>query len=101
MSRIYIVFYSTNAQILSPCSETAVEPLDPPAGAVPGDRVICENYSDGQPDEELKDKQKVWPTLQPDFVTTDQKVAAWKGNHLVVVDKGNVTVKSLAKASIK
>ncbi len=78
-----------------------MEPLDPPAGAVPGDRVVSHNHATGQPDDELKAKQKVWETLQPDLLTTEAKVASWKGSVFEVPNKGVVTAKSLAKATIK
>ena len=42
----------------------AVEPLDPPEGSAPGDRVFIEGYENGTPDEELKPKKKVWEKLQ-------------------------------------
>lgn len=41
-----------------------VEPLDPPAGSAPGERVFVKGYEKGQPDEELKPKKKVFEKLQ-------------------------------------
>lgn len=41
-----------------------VEPLDPPAGSAPGERVFVQGYEKGQPDEELKPKKKVFEKLQ-------------------------------------
>lgn len=83
------------------CRDEKVEPLDPPAGAVPGDRVVCEGFATGEPDAELKSKQQVWETLQPDLGTSEQLVATWRGAAFAVPNKGQVTVKSLAKAMIK
>ena len=41
-----------------------VEPMDPPAGSAPGERVFVKGYEKGQPDEELKPKKKVFEKLQ-------------------------------------
>lgn len=41
-----------------------VEPLDPPEGSAPGDRVFVEGYESGKPDDELKPKKKVFEKLQ-------------------------------------
>lgn len=41
-----------------------VEPLDPPAGSAPGERVFVKGFEKGQPDEELKPKKKVFEKLQ-------------------------------------
>lgn len=41
-----------------------MEPLDPPAGSAPGERVFVKGYEKGQPDEELKPKKKVFEKLQ-------------------------------------
>lgn len=41
-----------------------VEPLDPPVGSAPGERVFVQGYEKGQPDEELKPKKKVFEKLQ-------------------------------------
>lgn len=42
----------------------AVEILEPPTGSSPGDKVTVENYSEGQPDDVLNPKKKVWEKLQ-------------------------------------
>lgn len=49
------------------CSEgepRKVEPLDPPEGSSPGDRVFVEGYEAGKPDDRLNPKKKVWEKLQ-------------------------------------
>lgn len=51
----------------APCSvgePRQVEPLDPPVGCCPGERVFVEGYEHGQPDDELKPKKKVFEKLQ-------------------------------------
>ncbi|XP_071800848.1 tyrosine--tRNA ligase, cytoplasmic-like [Asterias amurensis] len=55
-----------------------VEPLCPPEGSVPGQRVFIEGYQAGKPDEELKPKKKVFEKLQVDFRTSSDQVAKWK-----------------------
>ncbi|BES93938.1 tyrosyl-tRNA synthetase [Nesidiocoris tenuis] len=77
----------------------AVEPLDPPAGSEPGDRVFVENYEIGSPDEVLNPKKKVWEKLQVDLKTTDSCAAVWQSNSLLT-SKGKITCKSLKLASI-
>ena len=42
----------------------AVEPLTPPEGCKPGDKVFVEGYNSGKPDDELKPKKKIWEKLQ-------------------------------------
>jgi tRNA-binding EMAP/Myf-like protein len=42
----------------SNADHTAVEPLDPPEGSVPGERVFIEGYTEGDPDESLNPKKK-------------------------------------------
>lgn len=46
-----------------------VEPLDPPEGSAPGERVFVEGYETGKPDEKLNPKKKVWEKLQVCVVT--------------------------------
>lgn len=41
-----------------------IEPLDPPEGSAPGDRVFVDGYTSGTPDDELKPKKKVFEKLQ-------------------------------------
>ena len=42
----------------------AVQPLTPPEGCKPGDKVFVEGYNSGKPDDELKPKKKIWEKLQ-------------------------------------
>lgn len=41
-----------------------MEPLDPPEGSSPGERVFVEGYEMGKPDDKLNPKKKVWEKLQ-------------------------------------
>ena len=47
----------------------AVEPLNPPEGCKPGDKVFVEGYDSGKPDDELKPKKKIWEKLQVRLVS--------------------------------
>merc|ERR1712150_262659 len=84
-----------------------VEPLIAPHGAVPGDRVLVEGYEDGQPDEQLNPKKKVWEKLAVDLKTSSSHSAdgscqaQWQGNPLVITGKGDIRAKSLQGAPIK
>ncbi|KAJ6654290.1 hypothetical protein lerEdw1_007211 [Lerista edwardsae] len=80
-----------------PCQ---IEPLDPPAGSCPGERVFVEGYESGQPDEELKPKKKVFEKLQADFRISGDGVAQWKGRSLVT-KLGTLTCKTLKGGSIR
>lgn len=41
-----------------------IEPLDPPEGSAPGERVFVDGYLSGTPDDELKPKKKVFEKIQ-------------------------------------
>lgn len=58
-------------------SDLQVELVAPPAGAKVGERVTFPGY-EGEPDEVLNPKKKVWETVQPDLRTTDDLVAVYK-----------------------
>ena len=55
------------------CASTGdqVEPIDPPPGSSPGDKIFFEGLA-GEPDEKinLKKKGNIWEKIGPDFVTT-------------------------------
>lgn len=51
-----------------------VEPLDPPEGSAPGDRIYVEGYESGKPDDELKPKKKVFEKLQVCFKSLYLKI---------------------------
>ncbi|KAG8506881.1 Tyrosine--tRNA ligase, cytoplasmic [Galemys pyrenaicus] len=76
-----------------------VEPLDPPAGSAPGERVFVKGYEKGQPDEELKPKKKVFEKLQADFKISDECIAQWKQTNFMT-KLGNISCKSLKGGNI-
>ncbi|XP_004074451.1 tyrosine--tRNA ligase, cytoplasmic [Oryzias latipes] len=76
-----------------------VEPLDPPEGSSPGERVFVEGYETGKPDDRLNPKKKVWEKLQVDLKVSDQCVAQWKDKKLLT-KLGQITCKTLRGANI-
>ncbi|XP_069478556.1 tyrosine--tRNA ligase, cytoplasmic [Ambystoma mexicanum] len=92
------------SQAMLLCASTAgenrqVEPLDPPEGSAPGDRVFVEGYESGKPDEELKPKKKVFEKLQAEFKISGDFQAQWRQKNFMT-KLGNVTCKTLNGANI-
>lgn len=83
----------------SSADHTQVEFLIPPAGCVPGDVVSFDGY-ERQPEPLLNPKKKQWEAVQPDFSTTADLVAVWKGIPFMT-SKGAVKATSIANAQIK
>ncbi|XP_032244520.1 tyrosine--tRNA ligase, cytoplasmic isoform X2 [Phoca vitulina] len=80
-------------------ADRKVEPLDPPAGSAPGERVFVKGYEKGQPDEELKPKKKVFEKLQADFKTSEDCIAQWKQTDFMT-KLGCISCKSLKGGNI-
>ncbi|KAH0521731.1 Tyrosine--tRNA ligase, cytoplasmic [Microtus ochrogaster] len=76
-----------------------VEPLDPPAGSAPGERVFEKGYEKGQPNKELKFKKKVFEKLQPDFKISEECIAQWKQTN-IMTKLGSISCKSLKGGNI-
>lgn len=76
-----------------------VEPLDPPEGSAPGERVFVEGYESGQPDEELKPKKKVFEKLQAEFKISEDFHAQWREKNFMT-KLGPVTCKTLKGGNI-
>ncbi|CDP11143.1 unnamed protein product [Coffea canephora] len=79
--------------------DTKVELVEPPEGAVIGERVKfpgCE----GSPDDQLNPKKKVWETVQPDLRTDEELVACYKGIPFTT-SAGVCKVSSLNEAKIR
>jgi len=77
-----------------------VEPLAPPPGSQPGDKVYVEGYETGNPDEVLNPKKKVWDQLAVDLKSNGEGLAQWQSNNLLT-DKGQVTCAGVKNAPIK
>jgi len=83
----------------SNADHSQVELLDPAPGSKPGERVVFEGHP-GEPDAQLNPKQKIFEQVQPDFMTTDDCTAVWKGIPFRT-SVGIIKVKSIKKGSIK
>ncbi|XP_076580956.1 aminoacyl tRNA synthase complex-interacting multifunctional protein 1 [Chaetodon auriga] len=85
------------------CCSTAgdiAEPLVPPTGSTPGDRVTFLDYPGG-PDRQLQSKQRVWERLQPDLQVDARGVANYKGCRFEVKGKGLCRAPSLTNCIIR
>jgi methionyl-tRNA synthetase len=74
----------------------SVELVEPPASAEIGSRIHVEGY-EGEADDILNPKKKVWEKVQVDLGTNDAKQACYKG----VPFSGPCTVASIVNGSIK
>jgi len=77
-----------------------VEPLTVPEGSQPGDKVFVESYEDGQADEVLNPKKKVWDKLSVDLKVSADGSAQWQGNQLIT-SRGQVTCPGVKNAPIR
>uniref|UniRef100_A0AAQ4R9S4 Tyrosine--tRNA ligase n=1 Tax=Gasterosteus aculeatus aculeatus TaxID=481459 RepID=A0AAQ4R9S4_GASAC len=76
-----------------------VEPLDPPEGSSPGERVFVEGYETGKPDDRLNPKKKVWEKVQADLKISDECVAQWRDKRLLT-KLGQITCKTLKGGNV-
>ncbi|GLD52133.1 aminoacyl tRNA synthase complex-interacting multifunctional protein 1-like protein [Lates japonicus] len=90
----------SQATVMCASSPDKVEILDPPSGAVPGDRVTFQGFP-GEPDKELNPRKKVWEQIQPDLRTDSQCVATYKGAAFEVVGKGVCKSQTMSDSEIK
>jgi len=68
-----------------------VEPLAVPEGSTVGDRVMVEGEKEGQLDEVLNPKKKIWEKLSVDLKKNSGGFAQWQGINLITT-KGNIVV---------
>ena len=73
--------------------------LDPPKSAVVGERISFPGF-EGQPDEVLNPKKKVWELLQVDLFSNKDLVACYKDIPLTT-SAGVCTVKTISEGSIR
>ncbi|CAG11482.1 unnamed protein product, partial [Tetraodon nigroviridis] len=90
----------SQAMVMCASSPDKLEILDPPGGAVAGDRVIFQGFP-GEPDKELNPKKKVWEQVQPDLRTDAQCVATYKGAAFEVAGKGVCKSQTMSNSGIK
>ncbi|CAH0558289.1 unnamed protein product [Brassicogethes aeneus] len=81
--------------------EDKLETLIPPEDSLPGERILIENYEDGNPDEVLNPKKKVWEKIAVDLKTNANCVAQWQGNNLLTKSGGNITTKAIPNTLIR
>jgi len=77
-----------------------VEPLDPPADSIPGTLIHFDGFTGFKPDDELNPKKKYFEKVQPDFITTSERIAAYKDKPFLT-PTGPCIVKSIVGGSIK
>ncbi|CDW57407.1 methionine tRNA ligase, cytoplasmic [Trichuris trichiura] len=90
----------SQAMVLCASTKEAVEILEPPAGSVPGDPVICPGY-EGIPEKQLNPKKKVWEAVQPSLRVDSDGRACFKCTPLQVAGKGEILAPSLREVPIK
>lgn len=78
-----------------------MEPLAPPVDAIPGEKVVIENFEDGKPDDVLNPKKKVWEKLQVDLKVNSDGIAQWQGNNLLTKSGQKISSKIVKSAPIK
>lgn len=90
----------SEGMIMCASSPEKVEILQVPAGAEIGDRVVCEGY-DGEPDDQLNPKKKIWEQIQPDLNVSADGIPGYKGAAFTIVGKGVCTAPSMRNCMVK
>ncbi|KAF8326979.1 uncharacterized protein EI90DRAFT_3146392 [Cantharellus anzutake] len=87
--------------------EGGIEFVEPPPGSKPGERVYFEGekYEDALPVSQMNPKKKIFETIQPGFVTLEDRTAAWidpvtKSVHKIRTKGGYCAPKTLIGASL-
>jgi aminoacyl tRNA synthase complex-interacting multifunctional protein 1 len=82
---------------------TAVEFVDPPASAQPGDRIIGEGLTVSEPLTATKcDKLKAFEAVATDLTVDENGIANWKGHRLIVQKSSEVlTTPTIRNAHLK
>ncbi|PRD30572.1 UNVERIFIED_CONTAM: Aminoacyl tRNA synthase complex-interacting multifunctional protein 1 [Trichonephila clavipes] len=91
---------TSEAMVMCASTPDKVEILTPPCNAVPGDRVVCDEYP-GEPDTLLPPKKKIFEQVAPDLKTDGDCNATYKSALLKVADKGVVKSTTLTNVQIK
>ncbi|KRZ50690.1 Methionine--tRNA ligase, cytoplasmic, partial [Trichinella nativa] len=91
----------SQAMVLCASTKDAVEILEPPEGAVPGDRIFCPGY-EGTPEAQLNPKKKIWESVQPLLLVNADGQACYANKPLRIVGKeGCLTAPTLRSVPIK
>jgi hypothetical protein len=76
-----------------------VELVEPPADSAPGERVTAEGF-DGEPEEQLNPKKKIFEQIQPELLTNAECIACYRGLPLRT-KAGPCKVSSIVSGGIK
>ncbi|SPC66076.1 related to Tyrosyl-tRNA synthetase [Ustilago sp. UG-2017b] len=90
-----------------------IEPVCPPEGSQPGDKVWVEGFEGREPEAVLNPKKKIFEAIQPGYTTTESKQCAWVGalpdaadpeadkkSHLLRTNKGVLFSENFVGASL-
>jgi methionyl-tRNA synthetase len=88
------------AMVMCASSAEKVEIMEVDPTAKPGDVVICEPFNH-RPDAQLNPKKKIWETVAPDLMVSEDGRATYKGSPLLVVGKTPMTAPSLRNVNVK
>ncbi|XP_072022501.1 aminoacyl tRNA synthase complex-interacting multifunctional protein 1-like [Amphiura filiformis] len=92
----------SQAMVMCASSPEKVELINPPAGAVPGDRVSFNGYqmSESFPPQ-MNPKKKIFESISPDLRTSDKGVATYKGVPFEIQGKGICKSPTMTNSLIK
>lgn len=89
----------SQAMVLCASTSEKVELVEPPLGAAVGERVTFSGF-DGEPDDVLNPKKKIWETLQVDLHTDKDLIACYKDLPFTT-SAGVCKVKSIPDGTIR
>ena len=94
--------YPSHGMILcaSTPDEKVIEPLIPPEGSIPGDKIVFDGY-EMKPvaDINISKKNNPWTKVQPELTTDSSLIVNYQGRQLKT-DKGAIRSKTIASAQI-
>lgn len=90
----------SEAMVLCASTPEKVELMEPPAGAVPGDKVTCVGF-EGEPAPECNPKNNIFGLVAPDLLTSESLIGTYKGVPLEVKGKGPIKSSTLKNVPIK
>jgi tRNA-binding EMAP/Myf-like protein len=96
-----IVGFTSNGMVLAAKSEDGkrVELVEPPSGAIVGERVFIDGFSGDPHSSAQVKKKKTWETVAKNLKTDDEGLASWDGK-IISVKAGPCRVASLKNAPI-
>jgi methionine--tRNA ligase beta chain len=76
-----------------------IEPIRPPAGSQPGDKVHIGDFP-RTPVAEINPKKSPWEIVQPEMIVTESNVATFQKTAVWKTDKGEIRTKTVNNAKI-